>query len=123
MKFSRRCTWQGAGRNLIHDGTEAMETLATFPTVRIGGPPTSTGNSASCAAPAAVPTSAPEPCSEAPRTRRTPMRVPSRSVTILAIVALATWAAVWWIERGRSGAPGAAVMAQADALDGEAVVR
>lgn len=123
MKFSRRCTWQGAGRNLIHDGAEAMETLATFPTVRIGGPPASAGNSPSYAAPAAVPESAPEPRSKAPRTRRAPLRVPSRSVTILAIVALATWAAVWWIERGRGDAPGAAVMAHADAPDGEAVVR
>ncbi|MEI6240049.1 MAG: hypothetical protein WCR51_06645 [Planctomycetia bacterium] len=50
-------------------------------------------------------------------------RPPSRSVTLLAIVAVATWAAVWWIERQRLDERTSAVMAHADTVDGEAVTR
>jgi drug/metabolite transporter (DMT)-like permease len=41
----------------------------------------------------------------------------------LTIVAVAMWAAVWWIERGRSREHEAAVVAHADAAPGAEVVR
>ncbi|MFY8221780.1 MAG: hypothetical protein ACOVJ6_07730 [Pirellulales bacterium] len=42
---------------------------------------------------------------------------------LLTIIAVATWAAAWWIERGRSREHAAAVVAHADAAPGAEVVR
>lgn len=100
-----------------------METLAIFPTVQIRGPAAAGGAAAPCAARAVEPEPVRERLRTAPRARRPLARVPSRSVAMLAVVALLTWAAVWWIERGRGGDTGAGVMESATALPGEAVVR
>jgi len=101
-----------------------MEILATFPTVRIAGSSSTAAESASCAVAAAVrDEAAPQPSPAAPRPRRAAARVPPRSVTLLTIVAVAMWAAVWWIERGRSREREAAIVAHADAAPGAEVVR
>lgn len=47
----------------------------------------------------------------------------SRSITLLAVVAVGTWAAVWWLERERSAAGRATVVAGAGGVDGESVTR
>ena len=79
-----------------------MDILATFPTVQVSGTALPQRDSVSCA-----PTGARRP----------------RSITILAVLALITWAAVWWLERERGVAQQTANMAAADAVDGESVTR
>lgn len=100
-----------------------MEILATFPTVRID---TSQAIAEPPAPSAARSVDEPEPARRpsrgVARPRRAGPRVPPRSVTVLTIVALATWAAVWWIERSLPGDRGAAV-AHADAPSGEELLR
>ena len=100
-----------------------MEILAEFPTVPVDTASVVVEPSAPCAA---RPVDEPEPAqrrgSAAIRPRQAGVRVPPRSVTALTIVALATWAAVWWIERSRPGDRGAAV-AHAGAPAGTEFVR
>jgi hypothetical protein len=98
-----------------------METLTIFPTVQIRGPAAVGGAAAPCVAQAVEPEPVRERPRMAPRVRRPLALVPSRSVAMLAVVALLTWAVVWWIERGRGG--DTAVTASATAPAGEAVVR
>lgn len=123
MKDSRRCTSNGEQCILVHDGMRAMEILATFPTVPVD-------TASVLVEPSAVSTARPvdehEParrrCRAVGRPRHAGGRLPPRSVAVLTIVALATWAAVWWIERSRPGDRGAAV-AQAGATAETEVVR
>ena len=101
-----------------------MEILATFPTVRVAGSSSTAMESVSSAVAAAVRDEpAPQPSPAAPRPRRAAACVPPRSVMLLTIIAVATWAAAWWIERGRSREHAAAVVAHADAAPGAEVVR
>ena len=103
-----------------------MEILATFPTVRVAGSSSTAMESVSFAVAAAVrdePAPQPSPAAPRPRPRRAAARVPPRSVTLLTVIAVATWAAAWWIERGRSGEHEAAVVAHGDAAPGAEVVR
>ncbi len=101
-----------------------MEILAEFPTVPVNTASVLVGPSAPCAA---RPVDEPEPprrrCRAVVRPRQAGVRVPPRSVTVLTMVALATWAAVWWIERGRTGDRGATVAHAGAAAAGTELVR
>ena len=123
MKDGRRCTSNGERCILVHDGMRAMEILAEFPTVPVDTASVLAEPSAPCAA---RPVDKPEPvrprCRAGVRPRPAGVRAPPRSVTALTIVALATWAAVWWIERSRAVDRGAAV-AHAGAPAGTELVR
>lgn len=83
-----------------------MDILATFPAVRLPG--------------TALPEALPQKDSVSCATKG-PGR--PRSITILAVLALVTWAAVWWLERERGATQQTATMAAADAVDGESVTR
>jgi hypothetical protein len=79
-----------------------MDVLATFPQVSVSG----------AQAPGKDPVS---------RATAVPRR--SRSITILAVVALCTWTAAWLLERQQGAARQAATSAPTEAGDGESVTR
>jgi len=79
-----------------------MDVLATFPTVTALGAPSRGKNSVSCSA---------------ARPRRFP------SVTVLALVAVGTWAAVWFLERQRAEARQSVTMAATAAREQQSVTR
>jgi hypothetical protein len=100
-----------------------MEILATFPAVPVDTVSVLVEPSAPCPAhPVVEHDPGRRRCRAVVRPRQAGVRVPPRSVTVLTIVALATWAAVWWIERSRPGDRGAAV-AHAGASAGTELVR
>ena len=86
----------------LPDDFRAMELLATFPTVQSSGVAQSRDESMSSAA-------------ASPRS--------SRSITILAVIAMVTWAAVWWLERQHDFGRQPAAMAASDGVGEESVTR